>query len=482
MAPSRPLHHHILLLLALGASFFCTDTPAHGAARPNILFIAIDDLNDWVGCMKGHPQVKTPHMDRLAKRGVLFSNAHVQATYCGPSRMSVMSGRLASNTGAYGFDPTYDRQPALKGLPSLPAWFQQHGYYTVGGGKIYHQGIQQGNDGAGGFDRDLGNGGHGSSPRTPINWHTRIWDFGPFPDRDEDVDSYKMTRAAAAELSKAQENPLFLGIGFRRPHVPLHVPPHWFDMYPEDKVVLPNVPQDDLGDVPSFGRDNALTDKQAAPTHAEVLEKQKWRKLVQAYLACISFTDHCVGMLLDALDAGPNKDNTLIVLWSDHGWHLGEKQHWAKRTLWEETTRVPLIIAGPGVGTGTSSRSVMLLDLFPTLCDLAGIPAREQLEGRSLRPLLKNPQAAWGIPAITTLDPGSHSVRDERWRYIRYADGSEELYDHSVDPDEFKNLAGDPKLATVTAKLRKFVPEKDAPPVQPDKSAPRKKQNNRKKA
>ena len=468
----------LLLLQLLGALVLLQ--PGTGAAtRPNVLFIAIDDLNDWVGCMKGHPQVKTPHMDRLARRGVLFSNAHVQATYCGPSRMSVMSGRLPSTTGAYGFDPTYDRQPALKGLPSLPAWFQQHGYHTIGGGKIYHQGIRQGNAGAGGFERDLGNGGHGPSPRALINWHTRIWDFGPFPDRDEEVDSYKMTQSAAAELSKAQDKPLFLGIGFRRPHVPLHAPPHWFDMYPEDKVVLPHVPDDDLGDVPAFGRDNALTDKHAAPTHVEVLQKRKWYKLVQAYLACVSFTDHCVGMLLDALDAGPNKDNTIIVLWSDHGWHLGEKQHWAKRTLWEETTRVPLIIAGPGVTTGTSTKPVMLLDLFPTLCDLAGIPARMHLEGRSLRPLLTDPQAAWDVPAITTLDPGSHSVRDERWRYIRYADGSEELYDHAADEGEFKNLAGDPQLAPVVARLRKFIPEKDAPPVPPVKSAPRKKRDTR---
>lgn len=456
-----------LLLVCLGNVW------AAPAAPPNILFIAIDDLNDWVGCLGGHPQVRTPHIDRLAKRGVLFANAHVQATYCGPSRLSLLSGRLPTNTGAYDFTPTYDQQPALQGLPSLPAWFQQHGYLTIGGGKIYHQGIQQGK--AGGFARDLGHGGAGPSPKERLNWPVRIWDFGPFPERDEEVDSYKMTQSAVAELTRAQPQPLFLAVGYRRPHVPLHVPPHWFAMYPEDQVVLPKVLAGDLDGVPSFARELALTDKQIAPTHAEVVEQGKWRKLVQAYLACISFTDHCVGLLLDALERGPHKDNTIIVLWSDHGWHLGEKHHWAKRTLWEETTRVPLIIAGPGIKPGTCARPVMLLDLFPTLCDLAGVPARAKLDGASLRPLLANPRAPWSGMALTTLDPGSHSVRGEHWRYIRYADGGQELYDHRSDPDERRNLAGDSKFAAVViAEHAAHLPKTEAPPAKAAASARRK--------
>lgn len=458
----------VFMLFVLGGR---TTVAEEAAARPNVVFIAIDDLNDWVGCLGGHPQVETPHIDRLARQGVLFTNAHVQATYCGPSRMSVLSGRLPTNTGAYGFQPTYDKQPALQGLPSLPAWFQQHGYHTVGGGKIYHQGIRQGD--AGGFERDLGHGGAGPRPKKPLNWHVPIWDFGPFPDRDEEVDNYQMAEAAAAELLKPQDRPLFLAVGFRRPHVPMYAPPPWFEMYPADEVTMPKAPADDLDDLPAAAKALALTDKQIAPTHAEVLEKQKWRPFVQAYLACTSFTDRCVGVVLDALERSPLKDNTIVVLWSDHGWHLGEKQHWAKRTLWEETTRVPLIVAGPGIAPGSCSRPTMLLDMYPTLCDLSGLPAREKLDGASLKPLLRDPQAEWPRPAITTLDPESHSVRSQHWRYIRYADGGEELYDHRTDADEFHNLAGDPQYGKILAEHRAHLPREEVG-VKSAKSRPKK--------
>ena len=431
--------------------------------KPHVLFIAIDDLNDWIGCLKTHAQVSTPNIDRLANRGRLFTNAHVQATFCGPSRLSLLSGRFPFRTGAYGFEPTYDKQPHLQGLPSLPAWLQRHGYRTVGGGKIYHQGIQQGT--VGGFDIDLGHGSAAPKPKQPLNWHVPIWDFGPFPERDEQVENYQMALAAAQELQAEQTSPLFLAVGFRRPHVPLYAPPRWFEKYPLETLQMPNAPLSDLDDVPTFAKNVALTDQQIAPTHAEVLQKQKWAGFVQAYLACISFTDHCVGILLDSLEKSPLRDNTIVVVWSDHGWHLGEKQHWAKRTLWEETTRVPLIIAGPGIAPGACGRPVMLLDLFPTLCEICDVPPREKLDGTSLMPLLKDSNAQWNSPALTSLDPGSHSVRTEHWRYIRYADGSEELYDHRRDPDEWRNLANDPAFSERCRELAAALPRDEIPAV-----------------
>lgn len=453
---------HIIKLLACttaGLILFVSEvlSAEQTTAKPNILFVVIDDLNDWVGCLREHPQVKTPHIDRLAESGVLFTNAHVQATFCGPSRMSFLSGRLPTATGAYGFKPTYDKQPALQGLASLRAWFQQHGYRTVGGGKVYHQGVRQGN--AGGFEQVLPHGGAGPFPKKPLNWHIRIWDYGRFPEEDQQMDQFQLAQAAAEELKREQEKPLFLAVGFRRPHVPLLAPPKWFDLYPQEKLAMPKAPREDLDDLPKISRQLALTDKQIAPTHAEVLRQGKWKDFVQAYLACISLTDECVGILLNALENGPLRENTIVVLCSDHGWHLGEKQHWAKRTLWEETTRVPLILAGPSVKSGTCTKPVMLLDLYPTLCEQTGIPLREKLDGSSLMPLLANPQAEWDRPAITTLDANSHSIRSERWRYIRYSDGSEELYDHQNDADEWTNLAGEKSVEAVQQEHARWLKE-----------------------
>ena len=250
----------------------------------------------------------------------------------------------------------------------------------------------------------------------------------------------QLAEAAAMALKEKYDKPFFMSVGFFRPHVPLLVPPKWFELYEKDKIILPNNPKSDLDDLPK----NFLTinDYAVAPTHAEVTGSGNQRSLTHAYLASVSFVDHCVGIVLDALEASSYADNTIIVLWSDHGFHLGEKQHWAKRTLWEESTRVPLLISSPGIKPGKKCKEpASLLDLYPTLVDLCNLPKNDRLEGISLVPQLKNPNKARKHPAITSSYFGNHSIRTRDWRLISYEDGSMELYDHRTDSDEFVNLA-----------------------------------------
>lgn len=241
--------------------------------------------------------------------------------------------------------------------------------------------------------------------------------------------------------------------------MPWNVPQKYYDLHPADKIVLPKVLDTDLDDVPPLGVKMARPDGD----HQAILDSGRWKEAVQGYLAACTFADAQVGRLLDALDQSPHKDNTIIVLWGDHGWHLGEKLHWRKFTLWEEATRAPLIVVAPGVKPGVCPRTVDFMSIYPTLCDLCGLPTPRQVEGQSLRPLLANPQAAWNQPAVTTYLFANHAVRSERWRYIRYRDGSEELYDHDQDPLEWTNLARDPKYDAVKKELAAWLPKVNRP-------------------
>jgi arylsulfatase A-like enzyme len=266
---------------------------------------------------------------------------------------------------------------------------------------------------------------------------------------------------ARAFLEEEHAAPFFLAVGLYRPHLPWYVPSAYFERLPSAGVSLPPVPLDPLAGVPAAGR------RLAGQDHARVLASGNWARAVRGYLASIAFADDMVGRLLAALDASRYGGNTVIVVWGDHGWHLGEKAHWRKFALWEEATRVPLAIVAPGVSRAETrcARTVSLLDLYPTLVELCGLPPREELEGRSLIPLLREPAAAWDRPVVTTHGHRNHAVRTERWRYIRYADGSEELYDHDADPLEWENLAGESRFATVKEELARSLPKRDAPPA-----------------
>ena len=439
------------------------------AARPDVLFIVIDDQNDWIGAFGGHPLAKTPHLDSLARRGALFSNAHCQAPLCNPSRTSVLLGLRPSTTGIYGLAPWFRAVEALRDRVTLPQHFHAQGYRTMATGKVFHGRPKSAEDQTREFDVWDGNGGVGVKPPqklippTPMGNHP-LMDWGVFPHRDEDKGDYQVATWAAEQLHAApRDRPLFLATGFFLPHVPCYATQKWFDLYPDDDSVLPPAPAGDRNDTPHFSW--YLHWRLPEPRLAWLKENNQWRNLVRSYLASVSFVDAQVGRVLEALKDSGRADNTIVVVWGDHGFHLGEKDISGKNTLWERSTRVPLLMAGPGIAPGTRiSDPAELLDLYPTLIDLCELPPRSDLEGRSLIPQLRG-EAVRTRPAITTHNQGNHSVRSKNWRYIRYADGTEELYDMAADPGEWTNLAGQPRWADILAEHRRWLPRVDLPPA-----------------
>ena len=373
-----------------------------------------------------------------------------------------MSGVAATTHGSYELGPRYEELPALADVPTMQRYFKDNGYYTLSGGKVLHHGFS--GRLSGDIDRSLGRR-KSPIPAEPMNrpahW-SKAWDWGAFPQNDAEMAEFKLAKDAARAMQQDFGKPFFMSVGFFRPHVPLYVPPKWFDLYEAESFTLPRSPSSDLDDLPANFL--GINDYAAAPTHAEVVKHGKQRSLTHAYLASISFVDHCVGIVLDALKASPHADNTLVVLWSDHGFHLGEKQHWAKRTLWEESTRVPLLIAGPGIEPGVTCREpASLIDIYPTLVDLCRLPKNSHLEGVTLVPQLNDPSSPRQQPAITSSYFGNHSLRSRDWRLVVYEDGAEELYDHRSDPDEYHNLAGDPDHKPIRDRLARWLPKKAAP-------------------
>lgn len=478
--------------------------PATSKQKPNILFIAIDDQNDWIGHLGGHPMAKTPNMDKLAARGTTFLNAHCQAPLCNPSRTSLMLGLRPTTTGIYGLAPWFRTVPQWKDRVPLPQHLANHGYRTLATGKIYHGGTGGGGGkgkakgAAGGKGGGKGQGqmpgkntgarasagpaaefqvtapfgGVGTkppqklTPPSPMGNHP-LMDWGVWPKDNDDTGKgdYQVASWTVEQIKNApKDQPFFLAAGFALPHVPCYATQKWFDLYPDDDSVLPKVLDNDRDDTPRFSW--YMHWSLPEPRLKWVKENNEWRNLVRSYLACTSFVDAQIGRLLTALDEAGIADNTLVVVWGDHGWHLGEKAITGKNTLWDRGTKVPLIFAGPGVTPGQRcARPAELLDIYPTLIDLAGVPARDDLEGISLLPQLKDAQAPRERPAITSHNQGNHSIRTERWRYIRYADGSEELYDMQADPNEWTNLAAKPESKAVIADLQKWLPKIDVPPA-----------------
>ncbi|MFP6584398.1 MAG: sulfatase [Candidatus Hydrogenedentota bacterium] len=429
--------------------------------RSNVLLISIDDLNDWVGVLDGHPQAKTPNLDAFAARSTLFTNAHCQAPVCNPSRVSLMTSRYPSSTGVYFLNPPIQKSVFEDQVVTLPTRFSREGYQVFAAGKLFHN-----RDNAEYFDEYAGNfGGFGPTPEQKISQpHGHpLWDWGAYPERTDEMPDDKIANWAVEQLQKDYDKPFFMGVGFFRPHVPMFAPQEWFDKHPRESIQLPKVRNNDRDDISKYGRD-LTTLEHVAPTHEWVSEANQWDHAVQAYLASTTFADACVGKVLDALVASPHADNTIVVIFSDHGFHLGEKERWAKRSLWEDGTRVPLMIQSPTHGhPSQTSAPAELIDIYPTLLDLAGLTSDSNLEGQSLRPLLDDPAAQWNHPARTTFGPGNHSIRTKRWRYIRYADGSEELYDHDSDPNEWENLANREEYEKVLADHRKWLPKTHAP-------------------
>jgi iduronate 2-sulfatase len=475
------------LSLVLGAAAAASD-------RPNVLFIAIDDLNDWIGAMEGHPQAKTPNLDRLFARGTLFTNAHTASPVCNPSRHATMTGLHPVKTGWYGsvsvdeIGKTYEE--VLGDRLPMPTFFRQHGYRTLAAGKIFHRGVQdfdypywdEAREADYGFSADAISRSHfapypqgrgaiaikhgGRRSGSTLAWEALEDERIPAAGMPDE----QLADWAVRQLEGEQHQPFFLAVGFLRPHVPFTAPKRFFDAYPLDAVKVPEVPEDEMQDIPLYGKAMAYGTLPLGD-HREVLDLSPtyWAELVRAYLACITFVDEQVGRVIDALDASEYAENTIIVLWSDHGQHLGEKKHWRKQALWEEATRVPLFLSYPGMPQrGVRNDSpVSLIDVFPTLSALAGLP-EQALDGVSLRHLLDDPDAERGRPVLSTRYPRNHAVRTQDWRYIRYRDGAEELYDHRVDPGEHVNLATDPAYADIIEAHRKYLPSANAFPVGED--------------
>lgn len=445
--------------------------PAAAETKPNILLIIADDLNDWIGPMGGHPQAKTLNLDKLAARGMTFLNAHCAAPICNPSRTAMFSGQRPTTTGVYDNQQTW--MPHIPAGRCLNDYVRQHGFTSLGAGKIYHYRNYKPEEwDEVVFPRDdtLPNS---VADRTPGPFGYRMFTdakpAAPFQEqREENILVDAQTVSWCIDQLNRQTNRFFLTCGLHRPHTPWDVPKKYFDLYPLETIQLPTVLTNDLADVPPAGVAFARPDG----VHATILRLGLWKDRVRAYLAAISFADAQVGRLLDALDKSAHRDNTIIVLVGDHGWHLGEKEHWAKSALWRRATLTPFIWVVPGV-TQPGSRTmagVDLMSVYPTLCELAGIPRPKHVEGVSLKPLLANPATEWKQPALITHLRGNHAIVTADWRYIRYADGSEELYHQRTDPHEWTNVTARVEHAGIKRELAKQIPAREATPV--ESSAP----------
>jgi arylsulfatase A-like enzyme len=455
----------------------CSAVAADGK-QPNVLFIVVDDLNDWIGALGGHPQARTPNIDRLAKRGTLFTRAYCPAPACLPSRAATMTGVAPYRSGCYVNSATQTWQLIL--LPkadTLPAHLRANGYETAGAGKIFHH--YQNHPGS--WDdfwpsknlqfppvhrpakKDLPTFEKASRSK---RWYMEF-NWGPLDKTVEQTGDWMSMKFVSQKLQEKRDKPFFLACGIYRPHVPWFVPRKYFDMFPLDKIQLPPSKLDDYNDIPKGAP------RRGPGIYHKVLEANGYHhQAVQGYLASIAYADDLIGRLLKNLAKSEHADNTIVVLWGDHGWHLGEKLTYRKFTLWEEACRVPMIVALPksmqadyrqGINC---SRPVNLMDLYPTLLELTGVKKpRQKMDGHSLVPLLKNPEADWKHGSITSNGFKNDSIRTERWRFTRYPNDAEELYDHDTDPYEWKNLAGDPAYKTIAATLRKQLPQDPVPMV-----------------
>jgi len=448
-----------------------------------VVMFAVDDMCDWIGPM-GYTQAVTPNMDRLAARGVTFTNAHTAGVYCAPSRTAIFTGRHASTTGCYRYEKHFFVHPQLKPLQKV---LQDGGYATYGAGKLFHHG-------AGCIDM---RGWTEFFVRTPeqkqTGWPLNSWPRDsaiipqPFPcspynqgrkitgglflewgtvlNKHEPLmaDTIR-TDWACKLLKKKHDKPVFVGVGLYAPHFPNYAPEKYFDLYDPKTLELPPYKDNDLDDLPP----NIRRQKQnRGRIHKRLEELGAVKDAIHGYLASISYADAMLGRVLDAIKAGPNADNTIVFLWSDHGYHHGEKLDWGKHTLWERTSNVPFIWAGPGIAEGRKiDTTASLIDIFPTLTDLCDLADAQNRDGTSLAPALKQPESAQDRNVLLPgMKPNEYAIMNRDWRYIRYADGAEELYDLKTDPNEWENLAANPELAHVKKRLAESAPKTFAQPA-----------------
>jgi len=452
------------ILALFAVIMLCAQSHVSDAAqenRMNVLFLIVDDLNSWLleDPDRYTGKVVAPNICRLADGGVNFVHAYAASTVCTPSRTAVLSGIAPWNSGVYGNGYRTDKSPAVRESVSLPELFKKAGYYTAGSGKINHGYKLERSV----WDESINHSKDPAPPGAPLNgWAkgrdgkvtSKDWGISHLP--KEEINDWQYADFAIKQLQKDHEKPFFIACGLFRPHNPWYAPQEYFDLYPLEEIVIPEIKEDDLDDVPRLGQE-LVGNSSLLKT---IREQNQHREGIQAYLACTSFADAQIGRVLDALEKSPYKDNTMVVLWSDHGWHLGEKLHWTKGTLWEEASHALMMFRVPGVTSpgGKCERFVSLLDIYPTLTELTGIaPPEGQIDGTSLVPLLKNPSAPSEARARSAYSQHM-SIRTEQFRYIRYTDGEEEFYDCAKDPHEWTNQIGNPEYASAIESLRSKVP------------------------
>lgn len=472
-----------LFLGPVGRELQAQTSQAATNKTPNVIFFVMDDLNDWVSPL-GYTQAVTPNLDRLARQGTLFRNAHAPGVFCAPSRTAIFTGLQATTTGCYDTEVFFHDQPDLV---SLQMAFQQAGYATYGAGKLYHH--RSGYVDLRGWDqyftrsqevRDMAyemNPYHQSDVPLPDPYPYSPYyrqggreggsalhlEWGPIDNAQEDkmADALR-TNWMCDRIGRTYDKPFFMALGMYSPHFPHYAPQKYFDLYDRDSLEIPPYKEDDLEDLSPELRKRMENRKKQ---HEELVGYGALKDALHGYLAAISFGDAMLGRVLDALEASPHKDNTIIVFWSDQGYHLGEKGHWGKSTLWQRTSHVPFIWAGPGIARDENvDTTVSLIDMYPTLVDLCNLPIKREFDGVSLATALQDPsQAVERDVFIPHSDQKSYAVINSKWRYIYNKDGSEELYNQVTDPNEWTNLAGIPEYAPLIEKMKTSAPAVFAP-------------------
>jgi arylsulfatase A-like enzyme len=427
-------------------------------AKPNVLFVMIDDLNDYVTQLKGYPGLKTPNLDRFVKTAVNFNRAYCAAPVCNPSRAAVLSGISPYRSGIYDNDNRIMDSKVLDSAVFLPELFKQNGYTTLTRGKIFHTMPKPARNQAM-WDVKGGQGGYGpqaTEKHIPAGIAPPMFNYQEWTGPDTDHPDYVTAGQVIDNLAKTYDKPFFMAAGLYKPHNPWTAPKRFFDMYPIESIQLPTVLEEDWDDLPEIGKKWA-----ASPVDYAALKKSgEWKNIVRGYLACISFMDWNFGRLMDALESSKYRNNTIVVVSADNGFHMGEKKHFAKFALWEQTSHVLHMWRVPGMTKPgvVCDAPTSLINIYPTLVELCGLKGpMSKFDGRSIVPLLKDHLAHWEYPAVTTYKQGNQAIRSKQYRYIRYSDGTEELYDEAKDPKELHNMAKDAAMKKVISEFRKQI-------------------------
>tara|TARA_B100000287_G_scaffold13078_1_gene13344 strand:- start:3169 stop:4674 length:1506 start_codon:yes stop_codon:yes gene_type:complete len=439
--------------------------------KPNILFISIDDLNDWNEPLNGNNKVFTPFLKKFSKESVNFTKNYCASPGCNPSRASMLTGIHTYNSGMYSNYQDWRKVPILNEATTLPQLFKENGYFTAGAGKIYHYSQVHPESWNDYFPSQKQNMPSNYIPEDapvnmpPFEYMYSAFDWADLPIEDEETGDYKSVDYISSFFEKDHDKPFFLACGIYRPHLPWYVPKKYFDMYPLENIELPILLENDTSDLGERAKELI---SRGGNYHKNVVENGKWKEAIRGYLASISYADAMVGKLIENLNKSKYADNTIVVIWSDHGWQLGEKMHWRKFALWENVIRTLLMVKVPensssltnGSSSGREVNSLTsLLDIYPTLIDLAGIQPKSNLDGKSLVQLIDNPDLNTDRKIITTYDFADYSLRYKNWHYINYVDGSEELYDLENDNEEWNNLAYDKDYISLIKDFRNEIPQ-----------------------